>query len=306
MNDTMTRKPGVLHITEKDQDLLGYICEKLCEKIKRRKPVYEKMIMDFSVLIARMIQTGSDSGLPSSFEKLADNLKEYWFYSAYREEDKELSFSYIRIYQDISMFRAFIESNRYEENIQNAVVRFRKYNKLLQAIYDNPELTHGNLAEILKLKVSNLSQRISSLIKEEYIYTTRVGKYKFYSLSNKGLELLNAISAKEGEESKSCLPQSIERKELIQKILELAMIKDHYISAKDVLEFQWPDYHLEKYDAEDGDGKKIIIKQRDNYSNPVYSDNDRYYQRMLNLIEEKNRDSISENGTDIYYNFTTR
>lgn len=301
MNSTMIRKPGVLHITEKDRDLLEYICEKICEKIKRRKPVYEKMIMDFSVLIARMIQAGSDSGLPSSFDKLADSLKEYWFYSAYREEDKELSFSYIRIYQDINVFRAFIENNRYEEDIQNAAVRFRKYYKLLQAIYDNPELTHGDLAEILKLKVSNLSQRISGLIEEEYIYTNRVGKYKFYSLSNKGLELLDVLSAKE-EKTRSNLPQQIERKELIQQILELAMTKDNYLSAKDVLEFQWPDFHVDKYDAEDGDEKKIIVKQR----SPVYSDNDRYYQRVLNLSEEKNRDSIWENGINVCFDFTTR
>lgn len=196
MDNTIIRKSDTLHITEQDQNLLEYICEKIYEKIKEQKPVYEKMIMDFSVLIARMIQTGSDSGLPSSFNKLADSLKEYWFYSAYQEENKELSFSYIRIYQAISVFRAFIENNRYEEDIQNAAVRFKKYYKLLQAIYDNPELTYGDLVETLKLEASNLSQDISSLIKEEYIYTNMVGKYKFYSLSNKGLELLNVLSAK--------------------------------------------------------------------------------------------------------------
>ena len=294
MNGTITRKPEMQHITEKDQGLLGSICEKICEKIKRRKPVYEKMIMDFSVLVARRIQAGGDSRLPSSFDELTDILKEYWFYSAYREEDKELSFSYIRIYQDISMYRAFIESNRYEEDIQNAAVRFRKYYKLLQVIYDNPELTHGELAAILKLQVSNLSQRIFGLIEEGYIYTSRVGKYKFYSLSNKGLELLNVLSAKE-EKTRCCLPQPIARKELIQQILEREIIKENYISAKDALEFQCSGFHLEKYNTQSGDEKKN--------SNQIYSGDDRYYQRMLNLIEEKSRDSIAENRININYDF---
>lgn len=303
MYGTATRRSREQHIAEKDRDLLGYICETVCEKIKRRKPVYEKMIMDFSVLIARMIRTGDHSSLPSAFDKLADSIEEYWFYSAYEEEDKELLFSYIRIYQDISLFKAYIETDRYENDIQSASIRYKDYYKLFQAIYDNPELTHGKLGKILDLSASNLSQRISGMIEEGYIYTTRVGKYKFYSLSNKGLELLNVMTAREEEVRSRQLQPTME--EILKQLFRQPAAIEKNIFAKDSPGIRWADLLLRK---DDDDGRKVekqyieqFTKRKSINLNSVYSENFRNYHKSIEQIEELFEDNLSEFNVPFEY-----
>lgn len=150
------------------------------------------MIMDFSLLITRLIHDSVLFELPQAFERMAEIVERYWFYSARREEDPDLSFSYVRIYQNINILKVYMANNKRENKIHDDAVKIGKQPKqvqAIQAIHDNPGSTHGDICEIIRTSKSNLSQRISSLIEQGYIIVNRIGKYNYYSLSNKGLEL---------------------------------------------------------------------------------------------------------------------
>lgn len=202
MNKEIIRKTGELYLSSKDRELLEYLCTTIGEKILARKPIYEKMIMDFSLLIARLIHGGMLFDLPQSYEKLTDIVERYWFYSSRQENDPDLSFSYVRIYQNISLLKTYSENSKRESTIRDDANQIRKLSKqvqAIQAIHDNPGSTHGDISEIIGTSKSNLSQRIAGLIEREYIVVSRVGKYNYYSLSNKGLELYGILCIQDQE-----------------------------------------------------------------------------------------------------------
>lgn len=198
MNSETIRKAGELCMSQKDNDLLEYLCTTIAQKVRERKPVYEKMIMDFSLLITRLIHDSMLFELPHVFEEMAEIVERYWFYSASREEDTDLSLSYVRIYQNINILKVYTANNKRENKIHDDAIKIGKQPKKVQAIraiHDNPGSTHGDICEIMRTSKSNLSQCISSLIEQGYIIVNRMGKYNYYSLSNKGLELHELLCA---------------------------------------------------------------------------------------------------------------
>lgn len=187
-----SEKTKELYLPQKDNDLLEYLCTTISEKIIARQPIYEKMIMDFSLLVARLIHNNVLFELPQVFERMAEIVERYWFYSSHREENPDLSFSYVRIYQNINMLKVYIANNQRESTIYddaNRIMKQPKQMQAIQAIHDNPGSTHEEICEIIRTSKSNLSQYISSLIEQGYIIVNQIGKYSYYSLSNKGLEL---------------------------------------------------------------------------------------------------------------------
>ena len=180
----------------KSDDLLIYFCETLTKKIMDRKPIYEKTIMDFSILVANLIRRKTLSKLPDSFQKLTETVEEFWFYSAYKEQDLETSFSYIRIFQIVNMYKVYAADKRIEHEINDDAAKFKKQQRLIQIIYNNPGLTQKDLCRVLKISPANLTKRISNLVQQGYISTSLIGKFTWYSLSYKGLILNKKLSNK--------------------------------------------------------------------------------------------------------------
>ena len=85
------------------------------------------------------------------------------------------------------------------------IIRIREYRKfnfkrqfrLIQVIYDNPGTTLQDLCKILKISSANLLKRINPLIEQGFIYISEVGKFKFYSFSNSGLDLYSLLSGED-------------------------------------------------------------------------------------------------------------
>ena len=270
MNGGIVRKAGEFSLSKRDSELFDYLCETISEKVMNRKPVYEKMIMDFSLLIARLIHNSILFELPSSFEKMVEIVEGYWFYSAHQEEDSELSFSYVRIYQNISMLKVYASNNRRENSIQEASVRYRKHRRIIQVVHDNPGLTHKDLSTILNMSPSNLTQRIASLIDQGYIYANRTGKYIYYALSNKGLELFAYLSEKNDTEEVS-QPWTKAHVKALLRLLEIAEEKgEEFYSVIDAQSIKQLVAQLSEYDGEKieevlRDLSKSPRKEEDNF-----------------------------------------
>lgn len=179
-------------MAESDQ-LLNYLCKTISDKVLKRKQISEKIIMDFSLLIADLIHSTSLPNLPNSFEKMVDIVERYCLYSKHQDEDIELSFSYIRIYQTIYMLKRYTESKKLESTIKDDAVRFKKQRGLLQIVHDNPGITLAELSRILRISSSKLKEQIAGLVEQEYICTYVIGKVTTYSLSNKGLSLYKLL-----------------------------------------------------------------------------------------------------------------
>ena len=176
---------------------LNYICEKVIEKIDKKEVISEKMILDLSLFIAYMINNDVYIELPDSFNRMVEVVEGYWFYSAYNDDNTEASLSYVRVYQTINMYKVFIANNKHVERIKEASERFKRQFKLIHVIYENPGTTLKDLCRILKISSANLLKRITPLIEQGVIYISEVGKFKFYSLSNSGLDLYSLLSGED-------------------------------------------------------------------------------------------------------------
>jgi DNA-binding MarR family transcriptional regulator len=176
---------------------LVYLCESIIDKISKKKVVSEKMILDLSLSIADLIKNNESIKLPESFNIMAEEVERYWLYSAYEDNNKEVSFSYVRVYQIMNMYRVFVANNQYVEKVKEASERFKRQYELIKLIYENPSFRHQDLCKLLKISSDTLKKRIAIMIEQGYVYTSKVGKYEFYSLSNSGLDLLKILSGEE-------------------------------------------------------------------------------------------------------------
>ena len=95
------------------------------------------------------------------------------------------------------MYKVFIANNKHVERIKEASERFKRKFKLIHVIYENPSTTLKDLCRILKISSANLLKRITPLIDQGFIYISEVGKFKFYSLSNSGLDLYSLLSGED-------------------------------------------------------------------------------------------------------------
>ena len=177
-------------------DQLDYICNKIIDKIFIKAVISEKMILDLSISIANLIHNSESIELPESFNRMAEEVERFW-YSSYSVANKEPSFSYVRVYQTINIYKAFIANNKYVEKVKEDSKRFKRQYKLIKLIYENPSFRHQDLCKLLKISSDNLKKRIATLIEQGYVYTSRIGKYDFYSLSNSGLDLLKLLLGEE-------------------------------------------------------------------------------------------------------------
>ncbi|MBR6252761.1 MAG: winged helix-turn-helix domain-containing protein [Clostridia bacterium] len=176
---------------------LVYLCESIIDKISKKKVISEKMISDLSLSIVDLIKNNESIELPKSFNIMAEKVDSYWFYSAFKDDNKEASFSYVRVYQIMNMYRVFVANNKYSEKVKEDSERFKRQYKLIKLIYENPSFRHQDLCKLLKISSDTLKKRIAIMIEQGYVYTSKVGKYEFYSLSNSGLDLLKILSGEE-------------------------------------------------------------------------------------------------------------
>ena len=177
---------------------LDYICKTIIDKISNHKLIEEKMISDLSVCIAYLIINSESVELPKSFEEAFEALKNYWFYSAYKDTDKEVSFSYVRAYQAMMEYQGFVNYKEYVEKIMKASKEFKGEYELIKIIKDNlGEIMPQDLCKQLNITPDELKIRIKGLIEQGYIYIRPIGKFRFYSLSNSGIELFKLLSSSE-------------------------------------------------------------------------------------------------------------
>ena len=156
------------------------------------------MISDLSVCIAYLIINSESVELPESFDTVFEKLREYWFYSAYNDCDKEVSFSYVRAYQAMEVYQGLVNYREYVEKIMKASKEFEGEYELIKIINDNlGEIMPKDLCKQLNITPDELKKRIKGLIEQGYIYVKYIGKYRFYSLSNSGIELFNLLSSSE-------------------------------------------------------------------------------------------------------------
>jgi DNA-binding transcriptional ArsR family regulator len=203
------------------------LCMELRNALSERKPIRDKTMLDFSRAICLFMCGGLD-GLPESFFSLADEVEDYWQFSAIKEKNKELCFSYIRVYQITRMIRVFDKEKQRDKSMFLAAEKNKKHYELLSVIHENPGITHKELSEILRLTPSMLSHRTSKLEDSGFLYTRRIGKQKYYSLSYYGLNLYKLLAAQT-----EILPSMMDVKSF-QKILEILITFSSLLSKAQV------------------------------------------------------------------------
>ena len=198
----LTNRSDGLSVVDENVKALSGLCVELTEALASRKPVRDKAMLDFSRLTCQLINGGLLEGLPRGFADLSDIAEDYWRYHAHKDKNKDLCFSYIRIYQITSMVRVFDRDKRRDKILFEATEKNRKHFDLLKQIYMDPGITHKVLSEKLGMTPSMLSHRTGMLEESGVLFARRMGKNKYYSLSNLGLNLYKRLDAQNIEASK--------------------------------------------------------------------------------------------------------
>lgn len=193
MGGRIARNEQALNGIVENETMLSHVCTTLSEALDDRKIVPERTLLDFSRMTCQLIYDGLSDGIPAGFTELTEAVEEYWHYIAHKDKNVERRFSYIRLYQITSMVRIFERERQQEQLIFDLTEKNRKHSYLLRCIHDSPGITHKELSKKLSISPSMLSHRTDQLEAQGILDNRRIGKCKYYSLSNLGLSLYKRL-----------------------------------------------------------------------------------------------------------------
>ena len=295
MEKNMTTLDSSIVVPTDDTEMLSRLCISLRKAIANQTAISDRTILDFSRLAGKLLYGGVTSMLPDSFSTLAQDLEDYWLYSAKRDRDKDRCFTYISIYQITKMVKTVeIEERRNVQLSEEAQIEKNKGTfEILSQIYKSPGITHKALGQELDITPSLLSQKAAKLEDKGYLFSRRSGRNKTYTLSNYGISLYKRMAAFHNE--------SGER--FSKKQLDVSTKLFHYLS-------NWcPDDGVEKqnvfavlnYVANCSPQEVDELQERLEMSNCIYNNkNSSYYSDGLKDADDDWGNIGHENGNSLF------
>ena len=197
MENNMVLGDSSITVRSDDTEKLSRLCLNLRESLANRIAISDRTIFDFSRLTGKLLYGGVTSILPESFSTLAQDLEDYWLYSAKQDRDKDRCFTYISIYQITKMVK--IVETEEQRNVQLSeeaqIEKSKGTYEILSQIYKSPGITHKALSQELSITPSLLSQKAAKLEDKGYLFSRRSGRNKTYALSNYGISLYKRMAA---------------------------------------------------------------------------------------------------------------
>lgn len=246
MNDKLVKSAvGTAAIIDEEEQFSG-LCYQIKESIIDRKPIQEKALLDFSRLTCQLLYNGISKDLPYNFTVLSERAEDYWHYYANKDADRDLSYSYVRVYQITSMVNVFVKDKHRDKYLFEAMEKSKKHMNLLKQVYQLPGITHKGLSEQLGISPSMLSHRTAQLEEQGFLFARRIGKNKYYSLSNLGINLYKRLIAQEIRKTAKTTWTS-KRVSIIAFVLLIVsrQLSIEQFDAEEIIEFE---RELDKYD----------------------------------------------------------
>ena len=220
------------------------LCKKVKEIIVKRKVIRERTLLDFNKLSIWAICASLEE-LPSAFYELAEYISDYWRYQAASETDRELAYSYIRIYQSVNMLKTYYFEREREQMIREQSLKSYDVKKLLGEIRDYPGISRQKLQKKLGISFEKLDEQIAYLDINGFCTSKCFGFDKCYILSENGIDLYDTMMNRRIF-SFDQDQLSSERAYALYKLLDLCLtLKINKISVKTLL------HRLSKYSDAD-------------------------------------------------------
>lgn len=229
---------GIECVNQEDSTL-SKLSTLLLEDITNNKIVRERLLLDFSKQVVKLLEKSELPMLPDSFSILADYVDEYQRYDAECETDVRRATAYSRVFQITQMLHIHIKETQKDLLIDNAVSKHRNNLKLLYIISSTPWITHKELSKELEISPPALTYKISLLEKEGFVINLRQGRQKHYFLTEQGETLKFKISQTIDSQPKSSL-YSPEKEQLLfafVKAVQALKIEDALNAVRQVIPY---------------------------------------------------------------------
>ena len=129
-----------------------------------------------------------------AFQNLSRRMSDYWHYGLMHETNPDRGYSYVRLYQMITMIQTYYADCELDHRIHGALENNRSNADLIAQIRHAPGITHRKLCEVLAATSDDLQRKLRTLEKEGYVTGQRFGEERFYVLSNAGDTLYDYLT----------------------------------------------------------------------------------------------------------------
>lgn len=220
-NDISVGISGFITMSE-EYNKISRVCNEISISMNKRQPIHDRLLHNLSRLTCFFISSGISESFPEDFFALSDSAEDYWLYSAKKEKNKDICFTYVRVYQITNMAKTWMGENKRNILLSSAIENNRKHYDLISTVYSFPGINHKTLSNELGITASMLSHRTKVLEDQHILFSKREGKNKYYSLSNLGLSLYKKLN----ESNRANSLWSSQRLQLISKILNYVALSN--------------------------------------------------------------------------------
>jgi len=185
------------------EKIFSSICCRLSTSIQQQRTIREQELFDFNRIVIRIIHNNITSLLKIT-DELSGRISDYWHFEINNDTDSNRKYSYVRLYQMVSLLQDFFREQE-RENKAFAELQENKYNiDLIFLIQSHPGITRRKIYDLVHMPSEELQTQIDLFKKNGLLVSRRSGEDQYYMLTNDGETLYNQlyVQKKRGELSR--------------------------------------------------------------------------------------------------------
>jgi len=173
------------------QSRLDILSEAIVTRLQDNKHISDEMLNQLFIILTDC--SDDDANDSKFYNKLAEKLQAINNYSMHQKLDPETIFSIGACWAAIELHWRYCEKRKEPEKDQRLLELVNKHEKMFRTILASPGINHGNLASSIGLSPSRLTQIMAELKREQLVVASIFGREKHYSLSPKGMKLVDVL-----------------------------------------------------------------------------------------------------------------
>lgn len=202
------------------KEIFSSICGRLAKIIQQQKPIQDGELFDFGKIVIWAIQDSMFS-FPSEFDGLSGLISDYWHFEASSDTNFKRKYSYIRLYQMVSLLQIFVREQKQNQKVLAALGENMQNTETISLLHTYPGITHRMLRKMVDLSPEALQIQLDLLKKGEFLTSRRSGDQQYYMLTNAGEALYTQLHIQKRKKRIIC-----ERRELLDSILQVLMHRE--------------------------------------------------------------------------------
>jgi len=173
----------------------SHLCERIEKSIAQQRVIQERVLLDFSRMFSTVVENKINIET-IAFQNLSSRISDYWHYELKHETNSKRGYSYVRLYQMVTMIHTFGTDCKLEYRVHSELMADQYDKDLVKQIRQTPGITHKKLRGISEATSDELDKRLQMLENRGHVTGQRSGEERYYVLTNSGDTLYRQLTMK--------------------------------------------------------------------------------------------------------------